>query len=107
MVIKRFDVYLVKLDPTVGNEMQKTRPCVVVTPDEMNLYMATVIVVPMTSGSRPYPSRIASRFQDMEGQITLDHMRSVDKLLFVKRLGRISTAEQKDLINALAEMFAE
>ena len=103
----RFDVYLVSLDPTVGSEIQKTRPCLIVSPDEMNRHVATVIVAPMTTKGRPYPTRIACRFQGKQGQIVLDQLRTVDKTRLVKRLGRISAGTQSSTLAALAEMFAE
>lgn len=107
MVVKRFDVYLVNLDPTVGSEIQKTRPCLVISPDEMNRYIATVIVAPMTTQGRDYPTRVACAFQGRDGQIVLDQVRTVDKVRLVRRLGRIDTATQKDILASLAEMFAE
>jgi len=107
MVVKRFDVYLVSLDPTVGSEIQKTRPCLVISPDEMNRYIATVIVAPMTTQGREYPTRVACEFQGRDGQIVLDQIRTVDKVRLVRRLGRIDTATQKDILASLAEMFAE
>ena len=107
MVAKRFDVYLVNLDPTVGNEIKKTRPCVVISPDEMNRWIATVIVAPMTTKGRPYPTRVACRFQGKDGQIVLDQIRTVDKSRLVQRLGRISESTQADVLATLAEMFAE
>jgi mRNA interferase MazF len=107
VVVKRFDVHLVNLDPTVGSEIQKTRPCVVVSPDEMNQHIATVIVAPMTTKERPYPTRVPCRFQDKEGQIVLDQIRTVDKARLAKRLGRISAKTQQSVLAVLAEMFAE
>ncbi|MEM9119331.1 MAG: type II toxin-antitoxin system PemK/MazF family toxin [Cyanobacteria bacterium P01_F01_bin.56] len=107
MVVKRFDVFLVNLDPTVGSEIQKTRPCVVISPDEMNRYIATVIIAPMTTRGKQYPTRVASQFQGKNGQIVLDQIRTVDKNRLVKKLGRISQDEQKMLLALLAEMFAE
>ncbi len=107
MVVKRFDVYLVSLDPTVGSEIQKTGPCLVISPDEMNRYIATVIVAPMTTQGREYPTRVACEFQGRDGQIVLDQIRTVDKVRLVRRLGRIDTATQKDILASLAEMFAE
>lgn len=107
MVIKRFDVYLVNLDPTVGSEIQKTRPCAVVSPDESNRHIATVIIAPMTTRGNPYPTRVPCKFQGKAGQIVLDQLRTVDKARLVKRLGRLSTAEQKQLLAVLAEMFKE
>ena len=107
MVVKRFDVFLVNLDPTVGSEIQKTRPCVIISPDEMNRYIATVIIAPMTTKEKQYPTRVISQFQGKNGQIVLDQIRRVDKNRLVKKLGRISPNEQKMLLDILAEMFAE
>ena len=106
MVVKRFDVYLVNLDPTVGREIQKTRPCLIISPDEMNNAIATVIIAPMTTKGQPYPSRVACRFQGKEGLVVLDQLRTVDKTRLVKRLGKISPAVQAATLNILAEMFA-
>lgn len=107
MVVKRFDVYLVNLDPTLGSEIQKTRPCLIVSPDEMNRHIATVIVAPMTTQGRSYPTRVACRFQGKDGQIVLDQLRTVDKVRLVRRLGRVSKSAQKAVLTTLAEMFAE
>jgi mRNA interferase MazF len=107
VVVQRFEVYLVNLDPTVGREIQKTRPCVVVSPDEMNRYIGTAIVAPMTTQSRDYRSRVTCHFQDKWGQVVLDQLRTVDKSRLVKRLGRISPTTQKVVLSVLAEMFAE
>jgi mRNA interferase MazF len=106
VVVKRFDVFLIDLDPTLGKEIQKTRPCVIVSPDEMNRYIATVIIAPMTTQSRAYPTRIPCQFQDKAGQIILDQIRTVDKTRLVKKLGQISPNEQRLVIDTLAEMFA-
>lgn len=105
--VRRFDVYLVPLDPTVGSEMQKTRPCLIVSPDEANRHLATVIVAPMTSRGRPHPTRVACHFDAKDGLIVLDQMRTVDKTRLVRRLGRVTAAEQKMVLAALAELFAE
>ncbi len=107
MVVQRFDVFLVNLDPTIGSEIQKTRPCVVISPNEMNKYIATVIVAPMTSKGQPYPTRIPCQFQGKDGQIVLDQIRTVDKTRLVKKLGEIDSDEQKVVLETLAEMFAE
>jgi len=107
LVVKRFDVFLVNLDPTIGNEIQKTRPCVVISPDEMNRYISTIIIAPMTTKSRAYPTRIRCQFQGKSGQIVLDHIRTIDKRRLVKKLGQINQDEQKMLLDILAEMFAE
>ena len=107
MVVKRFEVYLINLDPTVGSEIKKTRPCVVVSPDEMNRYISTLIVAPMTAKGRVYPTRVSCRFQGKDGQIVLDQLRTVDKARLMKLLGRISPATQKEVLAVLTEMFAE
>ncbi|NCC32651.1 MAG: type II toxin-antitoxin system PemK/MazF family toxin [Chloroflexia bacterium] len=105
--VKRFDVFLIDLDPTVGVEMQKTRPCLVISPDEMNDYIRTVIIAPMTTTSRPYPSRISCRFQGRQGYIVLDQIRTVDGQRLQKRLGRLDQQTQYAVLDALAELFAE
>jgi mRNA interferase MazF len=105
--VKRFEVYLVSLDPTVGSEIRKTRPCLIISPDEMNRHIATIIVAPMTTQARSYPTRVACRFQGKEGQVVLDQIRTVDKTRLVARLGRISLSAQKAVLAVLGEMFAE
>ena len=107
MVIKRFDVCLVNLDSTVGSEIQKTRPCVVVSPDEMNRYLATVIIAPMTTRGRAYPTRIACVFEGRAGHVVLDQLRTVDKIRLVKRLGQLSDSEQVEILKALGDLFAQ
>ncbi|SKB15944.1 PemK family protein [Planktothrix sp. PCC 11201] len=107
MVVNRFDVFLVNLDPTVGSEIQKTRPCVVISPNEMNHHIAKVIVAPMTTKGQPYPTRVTCQFQGKEGQIVLDQIRTVDRTRLVKQLGQISLDEQQAVLKILAEMFAE
>lgn len=104
---KRFDVFLVDLEPTVGAEIRKTRPCVVVSPDEMNRYIATVIIAPLTTQGKAYPTRVACHFQGKDGLIILDQLRTVDKARLVKRLGRLVIPEQQAVLQVLAEMFAE
>jgi mRNA interferase MazF len=105
--VKRFDVWLVNLDPTIGSEIKKTRPCLIVSPDEMNRHIATVIVAPMTTRGRPYPTRVACRFQGKAGQIVLDQLRTVDKARLVTRLGQIGTQTQQATLATLAAMFGE
>lgn len=107
MVAKRFEVYLVNLDPTIGREIKKTRPCLIISPDEMNRHIATVIVAPMTTKGRSYPTRIPCEFQEKQGQIVLDQIRTVDRSRLVKKLGQINSATQKAVLALLAEMFAE
>ena len=107
MVVKRFDVYLVNLDPTVGSEIKKTRPCLIISPDEMNRWIRTVIVAPMTTKGQQYPTRVDCQFQGKEGQVVLDQIRTVDKSRLIRRLGRIGETEQRKVLMTLAEMFAE
>ena len=106
MVVKRFEVYLVNLDPTVGSEIRKTRPCLIISPDEMNRYIATVLVAPMTTKGRDYPTRVPCRFKGKDGQVVLDQIRTIDKVRLVQKLGRIDPQTQDDVLSILAEMFA-
>jgi mRNA interferase MazF len=103
---RRGDVHLVALDPTVGREIRKTRPCVVVSPDELNAHLATVIVAPLTTGGRPYPFRVACRFQSRAGSVVLDQLRTVDAARLVRRLGRLSPSTVESALGVLREMFA-
>lgn len=107
MAIRRFDVYLVNLDPSVGKEIQKTRPSLVISPDEMNRHIGTVIVAPLTTHGRNYPTRVACRFQGKEGQVVLDQIRTVDKTRLVKLLGGVEKRTQSKVLAVLQEMFAE
>ena len=102
---RRYDVYLVLLDPTQGSEIQKTRPCVIVSPDEMNSALRTVTVAPMTTAVRGYPSRVAVTFQRRHGEVALDQIRTVDKQRLVKRLGKITDVRAQDIALRLIEMF--
>ena len=97
-MVKRGDIWLVNLDPTVGSEIKKTRPCIIVSPPEMHNYLRTVIVAPLTTGSRPAPFRISITFQGKRGLILLDQIRTLDKIRLVKRLG---TASQRPLLSTL------
>ena len=105
--VRRGEVWLVNLDPTVGSEIQKTRPCVVISPPEMHDYLRTAIVAPMTTGSRPAPFRIAVHHAGKDGLILLDQIRAVDKTRLWKRSGRIAPETLKAVLTALAEVFAE
>jgi len=106
MVVKRFDVFLINLDPTTGAEMKKTRPGIVISPDEVNRYIATVIIAPMTAKGMAYPTRVACKFQGKPGQVVLDQIRTVDKTRLAKKLGRIDTKTQSDVLRVLGEMFS-
>ena len=105
MEVSRFDVFLVALDPTIGHEIKKTRPCAVISPDEMNHHIGTIIVAPMSTKGRHYPTRVDCTFQGLEGQIVLDQIRTVDKGRLVKKLGQLSPASGNRVIEVLAEMF--
>jgi mRNA interferase MazF len=106
-VVKRGEIWLVNLDPTVGSEIKKTRPCVVISPPEMHDHLRTAIVAPMTTGSRPAPFRIPIRHAGKEGLILLDQIRAIDKTRLVKRAGAISPQALSATLAALAEVFAE
>ena len=105
MEVNRFEVFLVTLDPTVGHEIKKTRPCVVISPDEMNHHIGTIIVAPMTTKGRNYPTRIDCTFQGVEGQVVLDQIRTVDKARLVKKLGQLSQTSGDRILDILTEMF--
>jgi mRNA interferase MazF len=104
--VARFDVWLVRLDPSQGSEIRKTRPCLVVSPDEMNAWLRTVIVAPMTTASRDYPTRVPIRFGGKAGQVALDQLRAMDRERLVKKLGRAPQAAALAVCDALVEMFS-
>ena len=106
VVISRFEVHLVNLDPTVGREIKKTRPCLVISPDEMNHNINTAIVAPLTTKGQPYPTRVPCRFKGKTGQVVLDQLRTVDRRRLVKRLGRIDRRTAGRVLEVLAELFA-
>ena len=106
-LIMRGEVHLVRLDPTRGSEIRKTRPCLVISPDELNQHLRTVIVAPMTTGGHVYPWRIACRFQNRSGCVALDQLRTVDSERLVKRLGRLPVRTTGEVLETLQEMFAE
>ncbi len=106
MEVSRFDVFTIALDPTVGHEIRKTRPCIVVSPNEMNKHISTVIVAPMTSKKRNYPTRVPCKFKGRSGEIVLDQIRTVDKARLTKRLGAIDPNAQRNTLKVLQEMFS-
>jgi mRNA interferase MazF len=106
-VVKRGEIWLVNLDPTVGSDIQKTRPCVVISPPEMHDHLRTVMVAPMTTGSHPAPFRIAVRHGGKQGLILLDQIRAVDKTRLVKRAGVLTPATLSATLQVLAEIFTE
>ena len=106
VTIKRGDVVLVNLDPTIGREIQKTRPCVIVSPDELNGYLQTFIVAPMTTGDHSYPFRIGCRFQGKNGFVVADQIRTIDRNRVVRTIGQLSAPTMASVLNVLQEMFA-
>jgi mRNA interferase MazF len=106
VVVKRFDVYLIHLDPTVGSEIKKTRPCLIISPDEINRHIRTVIIAPMTTAGRDYPTRVPCEFQGKRGQIVLDQIRTIDKSRLSKKIGTIDPQIQAEVISTLQLMFA-
>ncbi len=106
MVINRFEVYLVNLDPTIGSEIQKTRPCLVVSPDEINHNLRTVIIAPMTTKGRDYPTRVPCRFKGKKGHVVLDQIRTVDQSRLIKRLGQIEKSTRTEVLDILQQMFS-
>jgi mRNA interferase MazF len=106
VAVARFQVYLVRLDPTEGHEIQKTRPCLVISPDEMNRHIQTVIVAPMTTATRSYPSRVEITFDGKSGQVVLDQIRAVDRFRLVRLLGSLDRASADKVLDVLQRMFA-
>lgn len=104
--IQRFEIHLTNLDPTIGSEIRKTRPCVIISPDEMNRHLNTAIIAPLTSARRHYPSRIDVSFQGRKGQIVLDQIRTVDQSRLITRLGVLTESQARLLASKLGEMFA-
>lgn len=107
LVVSRFEIWLIGLDPTRGSEIRKTRPCVVVSPDEINHNINTIIVAPMTTKTRGYPTRVALTFRRKRGEVVLDQIRTIDKARLVKRLGKIEEETARTILTVLQEMFAE
>jgi mRNA interferase MazF len=106
MVVQRFDVFLINLDHTLGSEIKKTRPCLIISPDEINRHIRTVIVAPMTTAGKDYPTRVSCKFQKKKGQIVLDQIRTIDKSRLIKKLGVIDQHTQVEVISTLQQLFA-
>ena len=104
--VSRGDIFLVSLNPTRGSGIRKTRPCVVVSPDELNTHLRTFIVAPLTTGGHPYPFRVCCRFEDKDGHVVADQLRAVDRDRLVKRLGRLPETTLNELLRVLQAMFA-
>ena len=107
MVIKQYDVVLINLDPTIGHEIKKMRPCVIISPDEMNKYISTIIIAPMTTKSHPYPTRIPIKFGGKSGWIVLDQIRTVDKQRLIKKLGKLDSPTIKKIKAIIKEMLVD
>lgn len=106
MVVNRFDVCLISLDPNVGSEIKKIRPCLIISPDEMNHNIRTIIVAPMTTAGKDYPTRVRCTFKRKKGQIVLDQIRTIDKTRIIKKLGTIGPKTQLEVISVLQQLFA-
>ena len=107
MDLKQYQIVLVNLDPTIGSEIKKTRPCVIISPNEMNKYLRTIIVAPMTTTSRKYPTRIEVKHEQKIGWIVIDQIRTIDKQRIIKILGRLSQPEIKELKSVIKETFVD
>lgn len=107
MEISQYQIILVNLDPTIGNEIQKTRPCVVLSPDEMNKHLRTVVIAPMTTSSKNYPTRIEVKHDNKIGWIVLDQIRTIDKQRIINDLGKLSKPEIKEVKSVIKETFVD
>ena len=107
MEISQYEIVLVNLDPTVGSEIKKTRPCVVISPNEMNKFLNTIVIAPMTSSSRPYPTRVEVQTNNKKGWIVIDQIRTVDRKRITKIFGKLSLNEIIEVKNVLKETFVD
>jgi mRNA interferase MazF len=107
MEIRQYEIILVNLDPTIGSEIKKTRPCVVISPDEMNKHLRTVVIAPMTTTSKNYPTRVEIKHENKLGWIVLDQIRTIDKQRMLKNLGRLSKPEIKEVKSILRETYVD
>ena len=105
--MEQYSICLINLDPAIGHEIKKTRPCVIISPDEMNKHIATIIIAPMTTKSRIYPTRLPLNFQGKKGWIVLDQIRTVDKCRIIKKIGKLSSSKIIDVKNVLEEMLVK
>jgi mRNA interferase MazF len=105
--IQQYHVYLINLDPTIGHEIKKTRPCLVISPNEMNRHISTIIIAPMTTKSHKYPTRVSLTFQTKKGWIVLDQIRTIDKKRILKRLGKVSEQSIVEIKNIIQEMLVD
>lgn len=107
MVIKQYDIFLISLDPTVGHEIKKVRPCIVISPNEMNDHISTIIIAPMTTRSHSYPTRVPIELEGKKGWIVLDQLRALDKKRFVKKLGKLNKEAILNVKRVIQEMLVE
>ena len=107
MVINQYEIYLINLDPTLGHEIKKSRPCLIISPNEINHNIETVIIAPMTTKSRSYPTRVSIKFEDKDGWIVLDQIRTVDKIRLIKKLGKIEFNTIKEVKRVIKEMLVD
>lgn len=105
MEIKQYELVLVNLDPTMGSEMKKTRPCAVISPDEMNKYLQTIVIAPVTGSSKSYPTRVEIKQQKTKGWIVLDQIRTIDRARIVKKLGQLTATEIKTVKSVIMETY--
>jgi mRNA interferase MazF len=107
MEIRQYEIILVNLDPTIGSEIKKTRPCVVISPNEMNKYLRTIVIAPMTTSSKKYPTRVEIKHDNKIGWVILDQIRTIDKQRIIKELGRLSKPEIKEVKEIIKETFVD
>jgi mRNA interferase MazF len=107
MEISQYQIILVNLDPTIGSEIQKTRPCIVISPDEMNRHLRTVVITPMTTSSKNYPTRIEIKHENKTGGMVLDQIRTIDKQRIIKDLGKLTKPEIKEVKSVIKEIFVD
>ena len=107
MEISQYQIVLVNLDPTIGSEIKKTRPCVVISPNEMNKYLRTIVIAPLTTSSKNYPTRVKVKHQNKNGQVVIDQVRTIDKQRIIKKLGSLSNHEIKNIKNVIRETFVD
>lgn len=107
MEIKQYEIILVNLDPTIGSEMKKTRPCIVISPNEMNKYLQTIVIAPLTSSSKPYPTRVEIKQVKTKGWIVLDQIRTIDRIRIVKKLGNLTATEIESVKAVIMEIYVE
>lgn len=107
MELKQYEIVLVNLDPTIGSEIQKTRPCIIISPNEMNKYLRTIVIAPMTTSSKNYPTRVEIKHNGKIGQIVLDQIRTIDRQRVIKVLGRMTMPEAKEVKSVLKETYVD